>query len=249
MTTKRERQLVVEPDSHCQIRTVDGKVPDRNPLTSAAKVWATAGRIHYNLDLRFTSQSLAVAFTERPTIGGRAWPTVLFHDERHELRLRAMVQLHPRPDDPLVVVQQVASGPGNHHTHRAIRHFPTLDVRTLSDHQLAACEAAFNDLRDLRFLPFNQLHGGPRARGAGPAAACHRPGTTSIGNGGRRSATPPKAGQRAPNPRGEEVQDRVHGSGRGNSESRSMGPMTLRRQAEEITNRMAVKSLALTDLE
>ena len=44
----------------------------------------TASRVHYNLDLQFNSQSTIVAFTESPSLGGRAWPTVLFSDEDDE---------------------------------------------------------------------------------------------------------------------------------------------------------------------
>ena len=81
--TSRERHLVVQPDSHCRIREVSGRVPEAL-LARADARWATAARAHYNLDLRFNSQSLIVAMTERPSIGGRAWPTVVFDDTSYE---------------------------------------------------------------------------------------------------------------------------------------------------------------------
>src|SRR5690606_29964110 len=76
----RERQLVVEPDSHCQIRDLQGRVPERLE-ERAQERWATASRSHYNRDLQFNSQSLIVATTERPSLGGRAWPSVVFPDD------------------------------------------------------------------------------------------------------------------------------------------------------------------------
>ena len=50
----------------------------------AAWVWRTAGRCHFNRDFRFNSQSTSAVLTERDAIGGRAWPSVNFHDVLHE---------------------------------------------------------------------------------------------------------------------------------------------------------------------
>ena len=67
--TKRERRLLIDPDSHCRIREVGGSVPDE--LIARAELrWAASARAHYNRDLRFNSQSLIVAMTEQPSIGG-----------------------------------------------------------------------------------------------------------------------------------------------------------------------------------
>ena len=51
---------------------------------NALGIWATATRAHYNRDLRFNSQSLVVSMTERKSIGGRAWPSVIFDDDEQE---------------------------------------------------------------------------------------------------------------------------------------------------------------------
>ena len=157
--TKRARRLVVAPDSHCRIRTVGKKVP-AFVRERAAKVWATAGRTHYNRDFQLNANSLAVAFTEQPAIGGRAWPTVLFEDPRHEYAFALWcnstlgLMLHWWSSN------KSQAGRGTT-TVTGIQDFPTLDVRTLDDRQLTECEAAFNDLRSRRFLPFNQLHEDP----------------------------------------------------------------------------------------
>jgi hypothetical protein len=80
----RERRLVVLPDSHCRIREVRGRVPERLQERAEAR-WATASMAHYNTDLRFNSQSIVVAITEQRTLGGRAWPTVVFDNDDHAL--------------------------------------------------------------------------------------------------------------------------------------------------------------------
>lgn len=75
----RMRRLRVEPDSHCRIRQVRGRVPASLQERAEAR-WATATRAHYNRDLRFNSQSIVVAMTEQPALGGRAWPAVIFEN-------------------------------------------------------------------------------------------------------------------------------------------------------------------------
>lgn len=62
----RERRLVVAPDAQGTVR------PGRRD--HAVAVWATATRLHFNLDFRLNSQSLACCLTPGASIGGRAWP-------------------------------------------------------------------------------------------------------------------------------------------------------------------------------
>ena len=81
---KRERRLVVDPDSEGRLKAAWGKVTQDDLKEKAASVWGTATRTHYNRDLRFNSQSLIVAMTDRPCIGGRAWPSVIFENREHE---------------------------------------------------------------------------------------------------------------------------------------------------------------------
>ena len=65
-----ETRMVCDPDSQLQVR--QGMEED------AAVVWDTASRAHLNRDFTFGSQALAVAFTDRESIGGRVWPNVIF---------------------------------------------------------------------------------------------------------------------------------------------------------------------------
>ncbi len=62
----RERRLTVHPDRQGTVR------PGRRD--HALAVWATATRLHINLDFRLNSQSLACCLTPGKSIGGRAWP-------------------------------------------------------------------------------------------------------------------------------------------------------------------------------
>ena len=68
----RERHLLVEPDSEGEVR----------PGCRAAAVRQTATRLHFTLDFRLNSQSLAACLTKERALGGRAWPNFRLHDER-----------------------------------------------------------------------------------------------------------------------------------------------------------------------
>ena len=78
----RQRRLLVDFDSEGQVKEwpSDQEVVDEK----AASISSTATRAHYNIGVRFNSQSLLVAMTERECIGGRGWPSAIFDDSRDE---------------------------------------------------------------------------------------------------------------------------------------------------------------------
>ena len=190
---KVERNLIIEPDSEGQIKTVSPKyashiesqirrqhgyvgesfdermkdlIADRvleaekDLHQNALRIWATATRAHYNRDLQFNSQSLVVSMTERKSIGGRAWPSVIFDDDEQEYTFALWCNstlgllLHWWTSN------KTQSGRGTT-TVTSIPNIPTLDTRTLSAEQHAAAREAFYAMRDLRFLPFDQIDEDP----------------------------------------------------------------------------------------
>ena len=157
---KRERMMVVEPDSEGRIKSATGKITQPALQKKAANVWSTASRAHYNRDLRFNSQSTIVAMTEHPCIGGRAWPSVVFDDAKHECAFALWsnstlgVLLH------WWVANKTQSGRGTT-TVTGIPNIRTFDVRKLSPEQLNAAYIAFRKSRHLRLLPFDQIDEDP----------------------------------------------------------------------------------------
>ena len=157
---KKERRLSVEPDSEGQIKSVDARFDQASVNEKAANVRRTATRAHYNRDLQFNSQSLIVAMTERPCIGGRAWPSVIFANPEHEYAFALWsnstlgLLLH------WWVANKTQSGRGTT-TVTGIPRIPTLDVRSLTDEQHARARAVFQRLRGERFLPFDQIDEDP----------------------------------------------------------------------------------------
>ena len=141
---KNETRIVCSPDSELRVRTgMEGK---------AADVWATASRAHLNRDFTFGSQALAVAFTERESVGGRVWPNVIFPNSRfdHAYSIWGNSTLgllsywwHSS--------RQQSSKAGM--TIRQAESLAVLDLRALTDEQLLMAEMTFDDFRDKELKP------------------------------------------------------------------------------------------------
>ena len=141
---KKETRMVCLPDSQLLVKT---GMEDR-----ASVAWVTASRVHINRDFRFNSQPLTAAFTEYPSIGGRAWPNVLFQDRRFDYAFTVWA------NSTLGLLcfwwnsnRQVA-GRGTS-TVSAVESLPVLDLRALTDEQLRTAEAIFNEFRDKELKP------------------------------------------------------------------------------------------------
>lgn len=157
---RRERRLIVEPDSEGRIKAASGRVSQAGLREKAARIWTTANRAHYNRDLQFNSQSLVVATTERPCIGGRAWPSVILEKREHEYPFALWCNSTLGLLMHWWKANKTQSGRGTT-TVTSIPNIPSLDVRTLTSEQIAVAKASFEDLREQRFLPFDQIDEDP----------------------------------------------------------------------------------------
>ena len=141
---KNETRMVCTPDSHLRVRL--------GMEEKAATAWATTSRAHFSRGFRFNSQPLSVAFTERPTMGGRAWPNVHFKIPLHDFAFA----IWGNSTLGLVLYwwhsnRQVA-GRGDT-TIRSAESLPVLDFRALTDKQLRTAEDIFNEMRDKELKP------------------------------------------------------------------------------------------------
>ena len=143
-TASKEKRIVCEPDSQLLVR--------QGMEEKATEVWKTASRAHVNLDFRFNSQPLAVAITEQDSIGGTAWPNVILGDARLDYALA----LWGNSTLGLLCfwwhANRQQDGRGRT-TNTAIEALPILDLRTLSDEQLAKAEEIFEEFRELDLKP------------------------------------------------------------------------------------------------
>ena len=141
---KNETRIVCTADSQLRVR--------QGMEEKAAVVWATASRAHLNLDFTFGSQPLAVAFTERESVGGRVWPNVTFDDTRFDYAFSVW------GNSTLGLLaywwhssRQQSSKAGI--TIRSAESLPVLDLRTLTKDQLTTAEQIFEDFRDKELMP------------------------------------------------------------------------------------------------
>ena len=157
---KRERTLQIEPDAQGEV--VNGATEEERDAIrrKTPEVWATATRAHYNRDLQFNSQSLIAAMTERPSIGGHAWPSVIFPDRDHEYAFALWCNSSLGLLMHWWSTNKTQSGRGRT-TVTAIPNIPTLDVRALTEEQHTAAREAFEAMSELRFLPFDQIDEDP----------------------------------------------------------------------------------------
>ena len=141
---RKEKRIVCEPDSQLLVR--------QGMEEKAATVWTSASRVHTTVDYTFGSQPLAVAFTETATIGGRAWPSVLFDDERYEYAFAVWGNStlgllsywwhssRQQPGRGIITI-------------RTAETLPILDLRALTDAQLATAREIFDQFRALELKP------------------------------------------------------------------------------------------------
>ena len=147
-----QRTMVVEPDCHLITR------PNRHDKAQA--ILARNGRVHFNVDIGFSANSLGVLFTEKPAIGGSSLPNVVFKKPIHDYvwtlwgNSTLGLLLHWAHSSK----QQPGRGRGSR---TALLQMPTLDVRSLSDEALANAERIFHALKHQRMLPFNEIDHDP----------------------------------------------------------------------------------------
>ena len=142
-----QRAMVVEPDCHL--------TPHPNRHEKAQDILTRSGRVHFNVDMGFSANSLGVLFTEKSVLGIRSAPNVVLtkpiYDYVWTLWGNSTLGL---------LLQWAHSGkqqPGRGMSSRtALLQMPTLDVRCLSDEALANAERIFHVLKHQRMLPFNE---------------------------------------------------------------------------------------------
>ena len=149
---ERERRLRVEPDTEGRVRQgCDAKAID---------VWETATRLHFTLDFRLNSQSLAACITPERSIGGTAWPNFRLENSACEEAMALWA------NSTLGLISFWWAG-GRQQQGRArltITGLPsllTLDVRTLSQDQIERSQQMYEDFLDHEFLPANEAYHDP----------------------------------------------------------------------------------------
>ncbi len=152
----RERTMKFKAD-HEGIPYRPKSATDRIVVDQAiANVSATASHCHSNLDFRFNSQSTAMQFTEKKTIGGRAWVSIGLASTDHEKALvlwgntilaLLMFWWHSSKQQPGRGVV----------TRTSLGSLPVLNVTALDADQLQRAAQIFDDTCQLPLKPVHEL--------------------------------------------------------------------------------------------
>ena len=160
---KKETHLICEPD--CKLLARPGLEEKAN------KVWETASRCHFNRNFTLGSQPLAVAITERPCIGGTAWPSINFTTQSWDYAF----SLWGNSTLGLLLFWWHGNRqqPGRYRISRlAIENLPVLDFRALSDAQIKQAKAIFDRYKVRRFMPAYLAHMDPVREALDHAVLC-----------------------------------------------------------------------------
>lgn len=157
---ERERTMRFEAEAECIPRIGDDEAEQKLIDSKIENLWGMASHSHFNVNFQFNSQSTAMQFTHRRTIGGRAWLSMKLKSADHEKALVLWgntslgLLLHWWHSNR----QQIGRG---NIGKNMLAHMPILDVDALSPSLLKRASAIFDSFNAAAMLPINELHRDP----------------------------------------------------------------------------------------
>ena len=145
---KEPRSLLVRPDSYGIIKS--GK------WESAQRILKTNSRVHHSCGLQFNANSLAVFFTERPTISVRSVANVVFNNPLWDYAWSLWGNSSLGLLCYWIHSSKQQEGRGMIEL-TALSSMPTLDLRQLDETALQNAKSIFEDIKYEKMLPFNQM--------------------------------------------------------------------------------------------
>ncbi len=142
-----QRSMAVLPDSRA--------IPLPKAETAVQKRIDRNSRTHYNMLMRFNTNSVIALFTEKSAIGPTSITNVAFENPRYEIPWTLWCN-----STLGLLCHWLHSGKQNAGRGKlwltALSNLPTLDVRKLSEEVLENAESVFDRLKYKRMLPFNE---------------------------------------------------------------------------------------------
>ena len=156
LTTRRKAarhdSMLTNPDSHGIVR--DGFE------TAADQIWGYASNLHINANFQFNSNPTVASWTERKSLGGDTWPTLLVPNPNHAKALCLWLNGTLGMASYWLDSNRSQDGRGRT-TVTAIPNLPVLDVRALDLERLTAAVAIFDDMKSRAMLPANEAYRDP----------------------------------------------------------------------------------------
>jgi hypothetical protein len=152
----RERHMAFPADCEGLVR------PDA-PQAKVDAVWESRSHCHFNQNFRFNSQSTAMQFTPRPSMGGRAWISIKGKSEGAE---KAMVAWSNTSLGILLHwnhANKQQAGRGNV-VPTSLATLPILDVDKLTGPQLKAAISVFDEMKSKALMTIDEIHRDPVRR-------------------------------------------------------------------------------------
>jgi hypothetical protein len=159
----RERTLAFEAESEGLPRRGETAEERATVKKKVEAVWRSASHCHFNRDFRFNSQSTAVQFSPRKTIGGHAWPSVQLASEDLE---KALVVWGNTTFGALMYwwhSNRQHAGRGRIGK-AALASLPVLNVAALSPEQIKAAATLFDSMASRPLKPINEIDDDPVRR-------------------------------------------------------------------------------------
>ena len=150
--SKKQQNMEVLPDSHGTVK------PDKEE--DAEKLWGRASHLHITNEFRFNSSATCAVYTDRISLGGRAWPNFLMRSR--EMEKAACVWLNGTLGliSFWIKSNRTQSGRGGT-TVRAIPDIQTLAFSKLPEEQVQAAARIYDDLCKKKMLPANESYRDP----------------------------------------------------------------------------------------
>lgn len=157
---KHERTMCFEGDTEGIPRKAKKPEQEKALAEKVEAVWATASHCHFNLNFRFNSQSTNMQFTQRPTIGGRAWQSIKLGSAEQE---KALV-LWANTSLGILLrwwhSNKQQAGRGNVGK-TAMEDLPILNIAALTPTQLAKAVEIFDETCGKPLLPLHEMDKDP----------------------------------------------------------------------------------------
>lgn len=154
---ERERSIVFEAESE-GLPIKSGKPAEQAMIRQKVEsVWNAASHCHFNRDFRFNSQSTAMQFTPRKTVGGRAWLSLLLATKEQETALALWANTSLGLLTYWWHANKQQSGRGSIGK-SALQSVPVLDVTRITSDRLEAASDLLNDFGNTPLLPLNEIH-------------------------------------------------------------------------------------------
>jgi len=152
----RERCMEFEADSEGILRQGKDSGEEEFTQEKANRIWEISSHCHFNRDFRFNSQSTAMQFTSRRTIGGRAWPSIKLANTEQEKALTLWANSSPGLLIHWWHANKQQAGRGNIGV-SALGSLSVLNVTNLSKEQLSKAVAIFDDMKHQELRPVNEI--------------------------------------------------------------------------------------------